>query len=299
MTLYPKPKVIAEIGNCHLGSMERARNLARLAKVCDADYLKTQKRNPEESTPRHMWDKPHPNQLFAHGKTYLEHRKNLELTIEQHAELKTYCEKNVGIKYTSSVWDVTSARQIIDLNPDFIKVPSACNRHFDLMNVLKEEYKGDVHISLGMTGYDERVDIIEFWRNCSDRVVFYHCTSVYPCPFEKLYLLEVGNLKDSLTPYGFRIGFSNHGYGIAGDVAAMMLGAEWIERHFVDDRTLRHTDAAASLEPDGLRRVCRDLKNVHRALEYRPTELDDLELEQRNKLKFDGKGYGNEQQSKS
>lgn len=299
MVLYPKPKVIAEIGCVHLGSLERAKALAKLAKVCDADYVKTQKRNPEESTPRHMRDQPHPNQVFAYGKTYLEHRKNLELSIQQHAELKDYCEKELGIKYTTSVWDITSAREVIGLAPDFIKVPSACNRHFELMEVLRDEYGGDVHISLGMTTHDERIDIIEFWRYCSERVVFYHCTSAYPCPFEKLYLLEIENLRDSLQPYGFRIGFSNHGYGIAADLVAMMLGAEWIERHFVDDRTLKHTDAAASLEPDGLRRLCRDLRNCHRALLYRPQELDDLELEQRGKLKFDGKEYGGGKPNKS
>lgn len=282
-----RPLVVAEIGAVHLGSLQRAKDLARLARLCEADYIKTQKRNPEESTPPHLWNQPHPNAIFAHGKTYLEHRKNLELSIEQHQEFKAYCDQ-IGIKYASSVWDITSAREIISLQPDFIKVPSACNRHFGIHEILRDEYNGDIHISFGMTTHAEREDVIDFWRTNSHRVVFYHCTSAYPCPFEKLYLMEIQNLRTSLEPYGFRIGFSNHGYGIAADIAAMTLGAEWIERHFVDDRTLRHTDAAASLESDGLRRVCRDLRNVHRAMLYRPLKLDDLEKEQRDKLRFDG-----------
>lgn len=292
MKIFPPPTVVAEIGNVHLGSLDRAKNLAKLAKLCDADYLKTQKRNPYESTPIHMRDKPHPNQIFAHGKTYLEHRLNLELPIEQHAELKQYCE-DIGIKYSSSVWDITSANEIISLRPDFIKIPSACNHHFKMMKILRDQYGGDIHISFGMTTKKERQDVIDFWIPCSERVVVYHCTSAYPCPFDYLYLLEIEDLKMSLIDCGFRIGFSNHGYGIAADISAMMLGAEWIERHFVDDRTICHSDAPASLEPDGLRRLCRDLKNVHRALQYRPLELDDLEKEQRNKLKFDGEQYGN------
>jgi len=285
---FPEVKVIAEIGAVHLGSLDRAKQLANLAKLCEADYLKTQKRNPKESTPKHLWDSPHPNQIFAYGKTYLEHRLNLELSIDQHVDLKNYC-NNIGIKYSSSVWDITSAYEIISLNTDFIKIPSACNQYFELMKVLKNEYKGDVHISLGMTTQDDRLEIMNFWSSCPQRVVFYHCTSAYPCPFDKLYLLEIKNLKNSLESHGFRIGFSNHGYGIAADIAAMILGAEWIERHFVDDRTIKHTDAAASLESDGLRKLSRDLKNVRRALLLRPMKLDDLEEEQKKKLKYTGR----------
>lgn len=283
MDLEAKPKIIAEIGCVHIGSLPRAKELAKLAKFCDADYVKTQKRNPSESTPAHLHNKPHPNQVYAYGETYLQHRINLELSIEQHAELQRYCNE-IGIRYASSVWDITSAHEIISLKPDFIKIPSACNKDFELQKVLKNNYSGDVHISFGMTTRDQRTDVIEFWKNCSERVVFYHCTSAYPCPFEKLYLLEVENLVTSLKPFGFRIGFSNHGYGIAADIASMILGAEWIERHFVDDRTFRHTDAAASLEPEGLRKLCRDIHNVHRSLNYRPDTLDPLEVEQMAKL---------------
>ena len=278
------PKVIAEIGCVHGGSLQRAKDLAKLAKLCEADYVKTQKRDPILSTKPETRDQPHPNPHVAFGATYLEHRINLELTIDQHAELKAYCE-NIGITYSSSVWDTISAREIISLDPEFIKVPSACNSNQELMKILRDEYARDVHISLGMTSSDERPGIFEFWKKHAKRVVFYHCTSAYPCPFDKLYLKEIDQISFNIKPYGFRMGFSNHGYGIAADIAAMVLGAEWIERHFVDDRAYPHTDAAASLEPDGLRKLCRDLKNVHKALDYRPLELDSIEVEQRNKLR--------------
>jgi N-acetylneuraminate synthase len=154
------------------------------------------------------------------------------------------------------------------------------------MKILKEEYNNDIHISLGMTIEEERSQIIDFWRSQSKRVVLYHCTSCYPCPFDKLYLKEIEHLHSISKPLGFRIGFSNHGYGISADIASMVLGAEWIERHFIDDRTFRHTDAAASLEPDGFRKLCRDIKNVFKALNYKPNILDQLEIEQKNKLRI-------------
>ncbi|MFW6129809.1 MAG: N-acetylneuraminate synthase family protein, partial [Atribacterota bacterium] len=95
--------IIAEIGCTHVGKMDRAKKLIDLAINSGANYVKLQKRCPYESTPKHWWNKPHPNQKFAYGQTYIEHRKNLELNIDQHIKLKKYCESN-GIGYSTSVW---------------------------------------------------------------------------------------------------------------------------------------------------------------------------------------------------
>jgi len=274
-------KVIAEIGCVHLGSMERAKRLIQLATLCEADYVKFQKRNPDECVPESIKHKPHPNKTFAYGETYLEHRKALELDIEQHKELYDYC-KQLGIGYSCSVWDMTSAAQIAAINPSFIKIPSPCNHNRGMIKYLLGRFDGDIHISTGMSSEEEKKSLIEYMKSfCVNRFVIYHCTSIYPCPFDKLHLLELKRLADS----GFRIGFSNHGYGIAADVAAMILGAQYIERHFVDDRTLRHTDAAASLEPEGLRKLCRDLKNVSCAMSYAPPYPDEIEIIERSKLR--------------
>ena len=254
-----------------------------MAKFADADFVKFQKRCPEESVRKDIQDKPHPNALFAHGKTYLEHRKRLELSIEQHAELKEYCD-NLGIGYASSVWDVTSAREIIAIHPAFIKVPSPCNNHWKLLEVLNKEYQGQVHISTGMASEQEKF-LLKLYVNDSfaSRAVIYHCTSEYPCPFEHLYLNEILELK-KMFPKS-TIGFSNHGKGIAADIAAYMLGATWIERHFVDDRTIRHTDASFSLEPAGLAKLRRDLTIVRKSVQSKQ-EMSDEELAQRDKLRM-------------
>ena len=285
---YPTPNVIAEIGCVHLGKPERAKELCKLAKLCSADYVKFQKRNPEESTPVHMRDKPHPNKIFAYGETYLEHRQNLELSIIEHAEIKQFCE-DIGIGYSTSVWDLTSAKEVVELDPEFVKIPSACNQHYEMLKYLVDNFKGDIHVSTGMTDRNEMQALREFVGQNPDRFVVYHCTSKYPCEFDDLHLLEIERLK---SEWKTRVGFSNHGKGIAADVAAYMLGAEWIERHFVDDRTMRHTDAAASLESPGLQRLCRDLRAIRRALVNRPDEMDEEELLQRHKMKFHGDSYG-------
>lgn len=285
---FAVPKVAAEIGAVHLGSMERAKMLIDYAYLCNADFVKFQKRNPDESVPESMKSQPHPNKIFAYGDTYLAHRKALELTVEQHADLKKYCDK-LGIRYACSVWDFTSAKEIIEIDPAYIKIPSACNNNQQLIKYVIDNFAGNVHISTGMTTREARFDLVKYLSHWPTRIVLYHCTSAYPCTFDKLHLLEIEEFC-SLKPMGMRIGFSNHGYGIAADVAAYVLGAEYIERHFVDDRTLRHTDAAASLEPDGLRKLCRDLKNVYSALTYRDDQMHAEEYEQMKKLRINVNG---------
>jgi N-acetylneuraminate synthase len=280
--------VIAEIGCSHGGSLERAKKLAKLAKLSGAHIVKTQKRNPKESVKKELWDQPHPNKMYAYGDTYLEHRENLELSINDHIELKEYCE-SIDIIYSTSIWDVTSTREIVALNPKLIKIPSACNDRTDIMKYLFNNYNGEIHISTGMLTTDEREELCYFLTNeyrdrklNEDKLVVYHCTSGYPVPFEKLYLGEVHNLAEN---WGFQIGFSNHGKGIAMEPAAYALGARYFERHFIDDRMYPHTDAACSLEPQGLSKLVRDLKAVAQALHYKPDELDQIEKEQRDKLR--------------
>ena len=277
-------KLIAEIGAHHLGDVDRGKMLINLASESGADYAKFQKRNPIESVPDDIKYKPHPNPRFAYGDTYLEHRENLELTAAEHQDLKRHCEKkNIG--YSTSVWDVTSAREIIQLKPDFVKIPSACNHHFQMLDILFNDYDGGIHISTGMTTRSEMIELVDYVSKMDKdhRVVMYHSTSEYPCPHEHLYLKDILRIKYDFKPRS--VGFSNHGYGIAMDPVAVALGAEWIERHFVDDRTLPHTDAAASLEPHGLRSLARDLKAVSLALKCNDG-LSEAELQQREKLRY-------------
>ena len=277
-------KVIAEIGCTHIGSLKRAKMLSKLAKLCGADVLKTQKRNPKESTNKDLWDKPHPNEMYSYGKTYLEHRENVELHIEDHYKLKKYCEE-IEIEYSTSVWDMTSAKEIVELNPNFIKIPSALNMNEELFNFLINNYKGKIHISTGMLDLKERIKLYSKLQKYNDRIVIYHCTSGYPVPFNKLYLKEISKLANE---WDFdNIGYSNHGLGVAMFPVALTLGANHFEVHFIDDRLFKHTDSAASIEPQGLSKIVRDLKAAEQALQFKPEILDDIENIQKNKLRTD------------
>lgn len=284
---YKRPIVIAEIGCNHMGDFEIALELIKLAKDCGADVAKFQKRNSRELLTEAQYNAPHPNPSNSYGATYGEHREFLEFNVSQHIKLKQYCE-SIGISYSTSVWDNTSAREIISVNPEFIKVPSACNNNFEMLKLLRDSYTGDVHVSTGMTTKDEVETIIKFFeeKNQASRLVIYSCTSGYPVPFKDVCLLEISNLKSKWGSRVKEIGFSGHHLGIAIDVAAYALGAVWIERHFTKDRTWKGTDHAASLEPPGMSKLVRNLIATHQAMAYKQKEILDIEQVQREKLKY-------------
>ena len=288
--LYDKncpPKVIAEIGCNHKGDMEIAHEMiVTAAMFCKADVVKFQKRCNKELLTPEEYNAPHPHPENSYGATYGLHREALEFTAEQHAQLKAWCEE-AGIIYSTSVWDMTSAKEISALKPLLIKIPSACNLKFDMLGWLCENYEGQIHLSFGMTSRDEEEKIVSFFeeRGRAKDLVIYSCTSGYPVPFEDICLYEITRLREKFEARVAAIGFSGHHLGFAADTAAMTLGARWIERHFTLDRTWKGTDHAASLEPDGMRRLCRDIRNVYKALRYKSTDILPIEEVQRKKLK--------------
>ena len=283
----PAPKIIAEIGCNHKGDMQIAKELITTAALfCKVDVIKFQKRTNKELLSESQYNAPHPNPQNSYGETYGAHREFLELDLEQHRQLKTWCE-DLGVAYSTSVWDLTSAKEITSLNPILIKIPSACNLKFEMLEYLCKNYAGEIHCSFGMTTHTEEEQIVQFFEHQgrAKDVVIYSCTSGYPVAFEDVCLFEITRLKEK---YGHRvrqIAFSGHHLGIAADIAAMTLGAEWIERHFTLDRTWKGTDHAASLEPDGMRKLTRDVRNVFKSLAYKKSEILEVEKTQRAKLK--------------
>lgn len=287
MSHRPRPRVIAEIGCNHKGDMSIARDLIEsAARFAKADFVKFQKRCNHELLTPEEYNAPHPNPVHSYGDTYGAHREFLEFDIEQHRQIQRWCEE-FGIGYSTSVWDMTSAQEMASLNPPMLKVPSACNLHFDMLDFLAREYEGEIHLSLGMTTPDEQESIVSLFERLGvqNRVVLYACTSGYPVPFDQVCLLEVARLRDLYAHRVQDIGFSGHHLGIAVDSAALTLGANWVERHFTLDRTWKGTDHSASLEPDGLRKLVRDLRAVASALTAKPTDILDIEAPQRAKLK--------------
>lgn len=285
---YHAPNIIAEIGCNHMGNIEIAKELIELAYQSGAKFVKFQKRNNRELLTTEQYNNHHPVPENAYGNTYGEHRENLEFNTRQHKELKDFCEK-VGVVYSTSVWDSTSAKQMIGLDPQFLKVPSACNNNFDMLKILRDDFKGQIQLSIGMTKRDEVEEIVSFFEknnSAKSRLLIYSCTSGYPVPSYDVSLLEINWLYENYGERVNQIGFSGHHNGIALDVAAYTLGARWIERHFTKNRTWKGTDHAASLEPHGLQKLVRNLNSTYEALRFKSLDILPIEQVQRDKLKY-------------
>ena len=290
--------VIAEIGCNHCGDVKIAeRMIDVLGRYCTEHFavdtpdsvpliIKSQKRTPRELLTPDQYNAPHPLPHHAYGNTYGEHREFLELSQDDHRRLQARASE-YGLVYTCSVWDLKAAQDTIALYPPLIKIPSAANLNFTMLSKIAGAYEGEIHISLGMTTRDEIERIVSFMERmgASKRTVLYACTSGYPVPMDQTYLLEITRLREV---YGHRvkgIGFSGHHNGIAIDMVAAALGARWIERHFTLNRTWRGRDHAASLEPEGMRKLLRDLWMLDDALKSKPAGLAPIEVMERAHLK--------------
>lgn len=286
--------IVAEVGANHRGELSTAIRMIEIAaRYCREHFqldgsvpplaVKFQKRTPKLRPQDYAT--PHPNPYFAYGDSYGLHREALEFSREQHAALKAKCDEE-GVFYACSVWDTPAAEDIASLDPAWIKVPSAHNQDWPLLDWLVK-WGGAMHVSLGMTTREEADALAQFLadRGALSRTVLYHCTSDYPVASRDVRLDEIGVLMGRyMGAKGY--GFSGHHHGIAIDMAAAFMGVDYIERHYTLNRTWRGTDHAASLEPDGLRKLIRGVSDVQAA---RGTKGDrgllDTELAQRAKLK--------------
>lgn len=283
-----KPFIIAEAGCNHMGQMRIAKQLIEIAaSFCKADAIKFQKRCPRELLTPEQYNAPHPNPKNSYGKTYGEHREFLEFSAKQHQQLKEWCEE-FGIIYSTSVWDMTSAKEIAAINPKFIKIPSACNNNYDMLQWICDNYEGEIQLSLGMTTHDEEKKIIELFEKNgrNNDLIIFACTSGYPVPYEDICLLELNRLYKEFGNTVKDIGFSGHHIGTAIDIAAYTLGANVIERHYTLDKSWKGTDHAASLEPEEFKVLVRDLNRVHIAMTKKTEEILPIEKIQRDKLKY-------------
>lgn len=274
-----------------MGDMDIARKMIFAAATCGADVIKFQKRNVRESLTKEQYERPHPNPVNAFGECYGKHREYLEFDLEQHRQLAHWCDE-VGIAYSASVWDLSSAKEIASLSPSLIKIPSACNNHVPMLEWLCENFPGELHVSLGMTARWEEQALLRLlgrYGRAKDTVL-YACTSGYPVAYDDVCLLEIQRLLDFYGSRVKKIAFSGHHLGTAVDVAAFALGAMVIERHFTLDHTWKGTDQSASLEEAELSRLVRDLSSVSCAMRAKPSGMLPVEQVQRQKLKFAGTG---------
>lgn len=284
-----KPIIIAELCCNHMGDIDIAKKMILSAKQNGADVVKFQKRNIDEWAKHkpEVYKKPHPNPENSFGDTYEQHRRFLEFDYEQHKVLKEYCD-SLNIDYSASVWDIKSAEEIIKLEPKMIKIASACNQKFELLDYLCKNYSGEIHISTGMTLYEDIDEIVSFFvkKDRAKDLVLYACTSSYPVAPQDICLLEITRLIDKYKDVVKAFGFSGHHNGTNIDISAFTLGAKYIERHFTLNKNFKGTDQKASLEPEELKELHFKLNEVFMALNYKGNKILEVETSNKEKLKW-------------
>jgi len=251
--------IIAEIGINHQGSVDLFKKMIIEAKRAGADAVKGQKREPKLCLTEEQYNRPYdsPN---AFGKTYGEHKEALEIDRIGWEELLDFADQS-GITLFASVFDVTSAQTMRDLDTDMIKIGSAEVTKLELLEKVAS-YGLPTFLSTGMSTLEEIDQAVDILRKTNLTIM--HTTSAYPCDLEDLNLRVIQTLQER---YKLPVGFSSHFAGVGGiDCAAVTLGATCIERHFTIDRTMKGTDQAASLEPHGFETMVRHIRAVEKAL---------------------------------
>lgn len=250
--------IIAEIGINHNGDIEIAKKLIDVAVIAGCDAVKFQKRTPEICVPVEQRNlmRETPWGIM----TYMEYRERMEFGYEQYEEIDRYC-KQKGIMWFASCWDIPSVDFIENFNPVCYKIPSACITDLELVKYIASK-KRPIILSTGMSTIEQikkAVDLIEDKEN----LLIAHCTSSYPCKPEELNLRMISTLREQ---FNCQVGYSGHEVGLPTTYAAVVLGACFIERHITLDRAMWGSDHAASVEPWGLMRLVRDIRNIEIAL---------------------------------
>ena len=253
--------VIAEIGHNHQGSVESAKKLFDSAKACGAHAVKLQKRDNRSLYTHELYNKPYENEN-SYGATYGEHREYLEFGRAEYQELKAYAEE-IGISFFATAFDLRSADFLAELDMPAYKVASADLINTPLLRHVAAIGK-PVIVSTGGATLDDVRRGYETVAELNPEVAVLQCTAGYPAEWNELDLRVIGTYRE-LFPSSV-VGLSSHDNGIAMAVAAYVLGARIVEKHFTLNRALKGTDHRFSLEPQGLRKMVRDLRRTHLAL---------------------------------
>lgn len=253
--------VIAEIGHNHQGSVERARELFREAKLAGADAVKLQKRDNRTLYTRAAYDRPYDNEN-SFGSTYGEHREFLEFGRAEYKELQAYAAE-LGVDFFSTAFDLQSADFLAELGVPAFKLASGDLKSIPLLRHVARMGKPMV-ISTGGAELDDVRRAYDAIMPINTQLAILQCTAGYPAAFDELDLRVIATYRQQFPDAV--VGFSSHDNGIAMPVAAFMLGARVVEKHFTLNRAMKGTDHAFSLEPVGLRKMVRDLERTYKAM---------------------------------
>ncbi len=248
--------ITAEIGINHNGDIDIAKKLIDMAVFAGCDAVKFQKRTIElVYTPEEL-ARPRENPF---GPTNGDLKKGLEFGEKEYQEIDRYC-KEKGIIWFASPWDMKSVDFLEKFDVPCYKIASACLTDDELVKQIKSKGK-PIILSTGMSTIEQIKHVVNVLGE--ENLILLHCTSTYPSKLEELNLNVVPWLRKT---FNYPIGYSGHGIGVVGSVIAVTLGACVVERHITLDRAMWGSDQAASLEPNGLNRAVRDIRNLPKCL---------------------------------
>ncbi len=249
--------VIAEIGINHNGDLELAKRLIDVARSSGCDAVKFQKRTPELCVPAEMRDKMRETPWGYIS--YMEYRRRIEFGSAEYRQIDNYCRAQ-KIAWFASCWDPESVAFLEEFDTPCLKIPSAALTDRQLLESVQAARR-PIMLSTGMSTLaqiDAAVGVLG-----KERLLLAHATSTYPCSKEELNLRMIPVLAER---FACPIGYSGHEVGLATTVAAVALGASFVERHITLDRAMWGSDQAASIEPGGLKRLVKDIRSVEIAL---------------------------------
>jgi sialic acid synthase len=253
--------VIAEVGHNHQGDMEKARELFRQARDCGATAVKLQKRDNKSLYRRSMYDQPYDNEN-SFGPTYGQHREALEFGWTQYRELQDYA-RELGLTFFATAFDLPSADFLQELGVPVFKIASGDLRNIPLITHVAS-FSKPLIVSCGGGTLDDVRRVYDAVMPINRQLALLQCTCSYPCEFSELDLGVITTFRKAFPDVV--VGYSGHDSGIAMAVAAYVLGARIIEKHFTLNRAMKGTDHAFSLEPVGMKKMARDLKRLRAAI---------------------------------
>ena len=271
-----KTFVIAEAGINHNGSIELAKKLIDTAVIAGCDAVKFQKRDIHEVYDPDTLAKTRESPF---GTTYLQQKEGLEFSAEEFNYIDDYCKKN-GIEWFVSCWDINSQKFMRQYDLKYNKVASPMLTVTPLLKEIAEEGK-HTFISTGMSTLDEIDTAVQIFTDADCPFELMHCVSAYPLDNSTANLNMINTLRER---YGVNVGYSGHEKGLQISLAAVAMGATSVERHITLDRAMYGSDQAASIEPDGLIRLVRDIRIIDSAMGTGEKILNDFEQVHRDKL---------------
>ncbi len=269
--------IIAEIGINHNGSLDLAKQLIAEAVHAGCDAVKFQKRTPELCVPKDQWENQRDTPWGR--MSYIDYKRKTEFGQAEYAAIDDYC-RALGIDWFASCWDEPSVDFMEHFAPVLYKMASASLTDKPLLDRVRATGR-PLMLSTGMSTPGEITQAVG-WVGL-DKLLIAHSTSSYPCPPQELNLRMVPTLLAQFP--GTPIGYSGHETGLATTVAAVALGASFVERHFTLDRAMWGSDHAASVEPGGMAKLVRDIRDVETGLGDGVKVVYDSELEPRRRLR--------------